>query len=673
MSPHGTLSVTPDPGKTAVSWLLGTIFVFAPLFRAGHPALAVAVLELLSVLLLAVVLWQPRRIPLTRSEILALTLLFAVPLLYLIPLPVELVERLPGRGTYLAGRALLAAGEAGGPVGLSLHPTETESALLLLLLPIAVFMGTRALGTSRKRQLLLLLLALAALQSLLGILQYSAGEGNPLFFGMAHANSARGTYVNANHLAGLLEMLLPVALALMVYSIGRDRADDGRGWKRRILFFSSARGQAAFVYGALASLLLVGLIFTRSRTGIMLSILAVLLSMAAFARRIGGTNVHGPVGTILTLAVGTGIVIGLVPVLDRFSVAGAMQDQRWTIFSATLEGIGAFLPIGSGPGTYPDIFPAFQPLALGSWFVNHADNDYLEWVFEGGLLAAALILLLLVLYARQWVRVWTWKEWSHFRFVQVAAGIGLLLLLLHSLMDFNLHVPANIAYFAFLAGLFFSDSRDDVGPARSRRRRTTRRLRETRSPLPTPPEEQAAEQAAATGASVRDGDRDRATDREDGDNRNADGPPEAPARPEGPSRTRKTLVELTRRIPRLLLVQMSEAADGEASAREIRALGDRLTAYVRAVEQYLALSGGERRGLAPDADRTPADIDADRVPADVGSKAGDKPEVEGLQKELESVIGALDAFVDQPDRADGLAPLKARLRDAEQRLPAVAG
>jgi len=188
------------------------------------------VLELLSVFLLAAVLWRPRRNLITRTETVALTLPVVVPLLYLIPLPAELVERLPGRALYLDGRALLVGEKEDGPLRLSLLSTAY----------------------------------------------------------------ARGTYTNVNHLAGLLEMLLPIALALLIYSIKRGDISGGRGWKRRMTFFASTWGHTAFVYGAIAMLLLVGIIFTRSRTGIALSTLALLLSIMAFARRIGGTRRSSP-------------------------------------------------------------------------------------------------------------------------------------------------------------------------------------------------------------------------------------------------------------------------------------------------------------------------------------------------------------------------------------------
>lgn len=462
-------------GQRAVQWLLGSMLIVAPLFRSGKPALAVMALELLAVCVLVLVLWQPAKRLIGAWEAIALALLLAVPLLYLVPFPADLAAWLPGREPYLAGLALIDDTATGHFARLSLYPLQTEAALLLLMVPVAMFLGMRALDTDRALQLVLLMLGIGAGQALIGLVQYGATEGSPALFGMSFTGVSRamGSYTNPDHLAGLLEMLLPIALALLLFSVGRKHHDDRRrGWRARVAFVSSIRGHAAVAYGVIALLLLLGIIFTRSRAGILVGILGILLSTVTFSRRIGGNNVYGPTGTVVTLAIGAGIIIGLVPVLDRFSVDAAVGDARWTIFSETLRGIGALFPLGSGPGTYPDVFPAFQSLQLGQWFINHAHNDYLEWLFEAGLIAAALMALLVGLYARQWLKLRTKDAWSRFHFVQVGAGIGILLLLLHSLGDFNLHIPANITYLAFLMGIFFADPGAAVEPVKPRRRRT---------------------------------------------------------------------------------------------------------------------------------------------------------------------------------------------------------
>jgi O-antigen ligase len=89
---------------------------------------------------------------------------------------------------------------------------------------------------------------------------------------------------------------------------------------------------------------------------------------------------------------------------------------------------------------------------------NHAHNDYLQWVLEGGLLMGMLITFGLYRYFSHWRVVWISGQWGGFRYIQVGAGIGVFLVLLHSVLDFALHKPANNIYFAFFMAIFLRSS-----------------------------------------------------------------------------------------------------------------------------------------------------------------------------------------------------------------------
>lgn len=458
----------------AIFFSLLAIVLFAPVFRASVPALPLMLLQLASVAQLIMLAWAPGRLRLRSAEWLGVGILLAYPLLYLIPLPGGLIEGLPGQAPYRAAVNLVAGDDqpVAGPLSLVAH--LTQASWLVLLVPVAVFVATRQLGESQQLRLVKVLFVIIGFQALLAVVQYGAAQGGLLLFGFDPSESgAAGTYRNRNHLAGLLEMTLPLVLAMLLFSLGREAPDRKRGWRRKVSFFASLSGHKALAYGALAVLVVLGIVFTRSRTGIALAMLGILLTTFLFSRRIGGDNVYGPTGTLVAIVVGIAVSIGLAPVLDRFSVGGALEDMRWTIYDASIEGLATFLPFGSGPGTYIHVFPAFQPLELGPWLIDFAHNDYLQWLFDGGLLAALVILLLLGLYLWQWTRIYSRDGWSRYRFIQVAAGIGLLMMLIHEFLDFNLRIPANMVFFALLAGIFFSDPgqvQENQGRRRHQRR-----------------------------------------------------------------------------------------------------------------------------------------------------------------------------------------------------------
>ncbi len=474
-----------------VFYLCAFMLLFAPLFRAANRPLPALILQALAIGLLLLLLWYPRRMQSVPkaywSPALALLLL---PLVYLLPLPETLLAQLPGRGLYAQVAASVGYAEW---ASLSLAPGMTEAALYALFPPLALFFAVYLLPENQVRVLVYMLVGMATAQALLGLLQYGAGTQSVFYLGNPYAasKSAAGTYVNRDHLAGMLAMVLPITLALLAAKIGHG-GRSRKHWRGRIAFFSTIKGHQAILFGALAVLLLLGLVFTRSRAGVALAMLGLLFSLFAFARRLGGNNVYGTLGTVIAVALVLAVEIGLAPILDRFS-HDPLQDSRLAIYSSSLHAIGQFFPFGAGSGAYPAVYPLFQPAELGHVFVNHAHNDYLEALFGQGVFALFLMLFGLMLYLRQWKRVWIKGRWGGFRFIQAGAGIGLLLMLMHAMLDFNLQIPANTLYFAFLAAVFTKDYKEIKRAAR-------KKAGQPREEADRPLADEAAPQRAETGS-----------------------------------------------------------------------------------------------------------------------------------------------------------------------------
>ena len=464
------------PSGAVLFYGLAALLIFAPLFQGGNRPLPLLVMELTALALLVGLAWRPwpdwRSPP--RSLWVVLALLGLLPLAQLLPVPLAIWASLPGREFY--AEALRQAGAAHEWRALSLIPTATEASWLALLPPLAVLVVALGLDSRRLLTLLLVFLGVAVAQALLGLIQYGDGPDSPFRFGNTLMGaSASGTYINRNHLAGLLGMALPVALALLAATVGhgvRRHVSRRRGLRQWLVRFSITRLNQATLYGLAALAIVLGLIFTRSRSGVGLAILGILLCTLLFANRLGGRNIYGLMGTFSAIALGLASAIGLAPVWARFTDQDPLGDARWAIFDATTRAIGEFFPLGSGAGTYEEVMRRFHPPDFVGVTINSAHNDYLEWLLEGGLLAGLLIAIWLWLYARQWGRVWKRGEWTTFRFAQAGAGIALLLLMLHSLVDFNLRIPANALYAALLAAVFLHRSAVAEQPQGGRVRKT---------------------------------------------------------------------------------------------------------------------------------------------------------------------------------------------------------
>ncbi len=435
--------------------LLAAMLVFAPLIRAGNRPIPLLVLELLSLLLLLSAWDQRRWRDLPRPLRWGILGMLLLPLLYWLPVPWEWWGRLPGREPYAAALAQLEAG--GGWRALSLWVGGTEQAFLALLPPLAVFLAVVRLEAEVLRRVVGLVLLMGVVQALLGLLQFGTGADSPFSLGNPYAGGgAHGFHANRDHFAAMMEMLLPLALALTAARVGHGQRPPGffRSWRHRFSHWVDWRANQTLLYAACATALFLGLIFSRSRAGVALAMLLIVLAALLFARRLGGKRAAGLTGTLAVAGLALAAEIGLAPVLQRFVLQDPLQDARWAIYEGAMNAIARFAPLGSGPGTFTEVYPAFQTAGM-SGYVNHAHNDYLEWLFEGGVPALLVLGLLTVAYLMRWRAVWHAGDWRTFRFIQVGAGLGLLMAALHSVVDFGLHIPANAIYFALLAGLFF--------------------------------------------------------------------------------------------------------------------------------------------------------------------------------------------------------------------------
>lgn len=438
-----------ESSSTAAFVLVAVLLLIAPLYRGGNRPLALLVIELVALAGLAVALIPARsreRIPLGAALVAAL--IASIPLLQLVPLPLDVWARLPGR-TALADTLRDVAKVTQHTI--SIVPFETEYAALALLPPLAAFFLAFQLRATQAIRIMQLLVAVAVVQAVVGLLQYG------MLGGGAANMRASGTYINPNHFAGLLLMVLPIALMGLAVEIG-DRSRErvrGRGlvgvFKRAV----ANKGMKVMVAVAAIAVLLVALIFSRSRAGISIAAVGIAISAFAVAPRVGGPRAYGVIGVVLALVVGLAMAIGLIPVIDRFAEADVLEDDRWAMAIAAVEMAGQYFPVGAGVGTFAALYPPFQPAEILA-FVHRAHNDYVEWVVEGGLLAMLAIVAACALYVARLVLLAREIDKNRVHYLQAGAAIGMLLMALHSLVDFNLRIPANAIVFALLGGMLLA-------------------------------------------------------------------------------------------------------------------------------------------------------------------------------------------------------------------------
>jgi hypothetical protein len=152
-------------------------------------------------------------------------------------------------------------------------------------------------------------------------------------------------------------------------------------------------------------------------------------------------------------------ILGADYVLSRFAVDEftGSASFRSLLTRTSLAGAAEFWPWGAGWGVYGAAYPRFQPAEIPG-AAGYAHQDYVQMLFEGGVFALLLAAAFAWLAARRAATLARWllrKRRLHRDTIAAAlCGLGLLGFLLHSLVEFNMHIPANAILASLLAGVF---------------------------------------------------------------------------------------------------------------------------------------------------------------------------------------------------------------------------
>jgi putative inorganic carbon (HCO3(-)) transporter len=440
------------PGSTLVLLEAGlcALVLYAPLpFGCVGPKGRLA-LELLALAL--TVVWSLAAL---RREVALPPRAVCVALIALLGLAAVQIVPLGGAGVAAISpkASALRAGLDPVPIAtLSLAPAASASALRTgAALAGIVFVATSVVAAAGARRLALAALIAAAFQGLYGLLVVASGHDR--IWSMpktAYLDSATGTFVNRNHFAAFLAATLPLGIGLIVALAKRAAGHSGR--RRGLAAVFGAEASRAWLYGLLALTGFAGLLVSLSRAGTALGVAACIGTAAVALRK-------RPVP--LTAVIAIVVAVAAIPLLDlsaerlvtRYAETGGelrVAGGRLSVAADTLRMIAAFPVSGCGFGTFNAVYPAFSSPEVRLHY-THAHNDLLQLAAEGGLPALSLLTIVLVFVAGAAVRA-VRREGDP---VALGAAFGLAALLVHGLVDFNFHIPANAALAALLAGLLF--------------------------------------------------------------------------------------------------------------------------------------------------------------------------------------------------------------------------
>jgi O-antigen ligase len=457
--------------------------------RAGFLSDAIAQLTTIPLLLAALWrLWDWSLLKRLRWPLAFCLAIVLVPLLQLVPLPPEVWTALPNREQVAGAFELLQRDLPWMPISVS--PNATALSALSLLPPVAIFLAMLTLDRRGRRLISLAVLAVGVLNVTVGLNQLVQGPESPLrFFAYTNPTEAVGFFANRNHYAAFLYSATLIAAAWAVEAVNAFEVSRRRFEGRAVVALAATFTILVALVAAQA--------MARSRAGLGLTILALagafVLAFSDRRHASGFTPARLIVGAS-SLAIMFAAQFALYRIMERFS-SDPLEDARITFARNTIEAAKAYMPFGSGMGTFVPVYAGFEKPeeAMIDTYANRAHNDVLEVWLEAG--AAGLMLMALF---TAWLAIAAWQVWR--REVAGAAGIDLLLarsatlivalVAAHSFVDYPLRTTGMMAFMAFACGLLVpmpATAAEEVGmPVRARSRARRQPVEQPAAPRPQP-------------------------------------------------------------------------------------------------------------------------------------------------------------------------------------------
>jgi O-antigen ligase len=424
------------------AWLVALFFLIC-LFSGGNllpTDQRMLVLSLLSLGFLVPALFRLRRGFPSRSAVfvsILLALSIGLMFLQLVPLPPSVWHLFPGRQFLANGLESVDLAQSWMP--LSLSPLLTRQDILSILPACAGFTAVLSLAPTRYRDVAIAVMLAALICVLVALAQKFQGpNGYFNFYDHKVIVLATGFFANRNILAAQLYSTIPLIVALIVHNF------QNRNYPPRLFMVFG---------GVLILVMIAGIGATGSRTGTILGMVGVFLSLLLFRNALvwfkpGTLSLPTIIGSFLFLVVFAQLCF---IALLRLANADNVTELRPEIYATSLEAVKSFFPIGSGFGSFVPVYALFErPEKLLDVYINHAHNDWIELILEGGLAMALILAAGLICFVG--------TSFSLFRnasteVISKAAAISAGLLLIHSAIEYPIRAPAIMALFGIFGGM----------------------------------------------------------------------------------------------------------------------------------------------------------------------------------------------------------------------------
>ncbi len=356
----------------------------------------------------------------------------------------------------LGGQGGSGAGEI--KARLSVNAAESAAGLMRLATYGAVFFAAFILAQRGviAGMLIKAFLFSAGFYAFYGLFRFAFRWEKILWFDVESEGYLTSAFINRNSAATYFGLASVAGAAVLLRQIRRERfGQEGHSFRYRILSLLAAIS-ARFGVAIVAFILpLTALLMTASRGGILATLtgLAALLVLSAIRRSStggGSARFAGLIGiAILSITV---FQMSGARFADRLAVTSEQAQSRLNVYETTYQAIKDNALLGTGYGTFQDIYPLYRNEVPYSRFVwDKAHNDYLELMLGLGVPAALVFLLsvafVLAIVLRGYFRR---RRNSIYPGIAVAATI---VLAVHALADFSAQIQAVAMAYTMILGI----------------------------------------------------------------------------------------------------------------------------------------------------------------------------------------------------------------------------
>ncbi|MGH7267505.1 MAG: O-antigen ligase family protein [Candidatus Rokuibacteriota bacterium] len=389
--------------------------------------------------------------------------------LQVVPLPLDWLASLSPLAAEQARQAALTAGDAPGLGTLSASPHDTRRLALKLGAVAAFFLVCYNTYRTRAqvRRALWTMVAMGALLSVFAIAQRMTWNDHFYWVGpLAPTRHAFGPFANRAHFAGLMAVIVPVALALLFAARrrGSSREQLVRTWRDRLRLWNSQEGSAAGVLPWLVLLMAGAALVSGSRGG-MIALLVSVMTMVGLGLRVSSrawrlAGVAAALALVMLAAawIGGEVLYGTAERLAE-EVEDYGESPRLRIWEDAIA-LWRDAPIlGTGLGTFEWAFARVRTLP-GSKVYTHAESDWVQLLTDTGLAGIALIMLALGLLGASLLRCrQRSSRISMQRTLALGALVAVIGAVIQAIPNFNLVVMSNLLYAALPASIVLARER----------------------------------------------------------------------------------------------------------------------------------------------------------------------------------------------------------------------